>query len=208
MKTCKINHLRGIIATEVIYLNYGIYKSTRNSSWRCLIDCNITELPIKPVKIAAFYGLTCLLATTAQLNGMSGMVEPVDNNIYISFNGDEPVTRQRFTIMHELGHYVLGHLGDTPLSRSERECKPEEETAADRFAADMLMPACVLWGLGIHTAEDIARVCGVSIQAARIRAERMEVLYRRNMFLSHPLERQVFQQFKPWIDKCKYHGIF
>lgn len=181
-------------------MKYGIYKGARNASWQCLIDCDISEFPIKPVKIAALYGIICLKATVEQLHGASGKIEPIDSEIYISFNDDDPVTRQRFTIMHELGHYVLGHLGDTPLSRSERECKPEEETAADRFAADMLMPACVLWGLGIHTAEDIARVCGVSMQAAQIRAERMEVLYRRNMFLSHPLERQVFRQFKPWID--------
>lgn len=102
--------------------------------------------------------------------------------------------------MHELGHYLLDHLGDETLSRSEQECRPEEESAADRFAVDMLMPACVLWGLKLHTADDIARVCGVSMQAAQIRAERMEILYRRNMFLSHPLEKAVFDQFKPWID--------
>lgn len=107
-------------------MKYGIYKGARNASWQCLIDCGITELPIKPVKIAALYGITCLKATTEQLNGASGEIEQIDGEIYISFNADEPVTRQRFTIVHELGHYLLDHLGDETLSRSERECRPEE----------------------------------------------------------------------------------
>lgn len=190
-------------------MDYGIYKDVRNASWMCLIDCKVKELPVNPVEIVRKYGISCKAVSFEMLGRSSGIIRKNRLGIVnIYYDKDQIKNRQKFTILHELGHYVLGHLGDTPLSRSERECKPEEETAADRFAADMLMPACVLWGLGIHTEEDIARVCGVSMQAARIRAERMEVLYRRNMFLSHPLERQVFQQFKPWIDKCKYHGIF
>ena len=73
------------------------------------------------------------------------------------------------------------------------------EQAANRFAADLLAPACVLWGLDLHQAEDIARVCKISIQAAQFRAERMEILYQRNKFLLHPLERAVYRQFEPYI---------
>ncbi len=187
---------------EVIFMNYGVYKNARNASWQCLIDCNVTSLPINPILLLAAFGIKCRGVNSDFLYGASGIiVKDSAKGISVLFDIEQLRTRQRFTIMHELGHYVLGHLGDTPLSRSERECRPEEEIAADRFAVDMLMPACVLWGLNIHTAEDIARVCGVSMQAAQIRAERMEILYRRNMFLSHPLERKVFEQFKPWIDR-------
>lgn len=75
--------------------------------------------------------------------------------------------------MHELGHFVLGHLGNEPLSRSESDCRPEEEQAADKFAINMLAPACVLWDLNLHTHEEIAKVCDISMQAATYRAERM-----------------------------------
>ena len=34
-------------------------------------------------------------------------------------------------------------------------------------------------------------------------AEQMEELYRRGMFLSHPMERKVFEQFKGFIDSHK-----
>lgn len=109
------------------------------------------------------------------------------------YNADSIKERQRYSIMHELGHYLLGH----------SDYSEENEYQAERFAIDVLAPACVLWGLNLHSAEDIARVCNISITSARIRADRMEVLYKRNMFLSHPLERQVFNQFKNFISQSK-----
>lgn len=187
-------------------MKYGIYKSARNASWKCLIDCGVSELPIKPVQIAAHYGISCKPVNRERLNGASGEIKAVNGKTFIFFCKDEPKERQRYTIMHELGHYLLGHLGEVPLSRSESECRPEEEQAADKFAIDVLAPACVLWGLNLHTAEDIAGFCGISAQAARFRAQRMHVLYQRGMFLVHPLERKVYSQFFEFIHE-KFVGI-
>lgn len=184
-------------------MDYGIYINTRNASWQCLIDCGAAELPVKPVRIAEHYRIECRSLVSESLDGKSGMLRMIDGVPCIFTNASQSVTRRRYTIMHELGHFLLGHLGDAPLSRSYSSIRPEEEMAADRFAADILMPACVLWGLNIHTAEDIAKLCNVSMQAAQIRAERMEVLYQRDKFLSHPLERQVYQQFQNFIRNHK-----
>lgn len=184
-------------------MNYGIYKSARNASWQCLIDCGIAELPIRPVQIAAHFGIHCKQAKKSELNGVSGEIRAIDDEVYISFDAEEPKARQRYTIMHELGHYLLGHLGATLLSRSESECHPEEEQAAERFAIDILAPACVLWGLSLHSAADIAAVCNISMQSAAIRAERMEMLYQRNMFLTHPLERQVYKNFEFFVKSAQ-----
>ncbi len=184
-------------------MNYAIYKNVRNASWQCLIDCGVTSLPIKPVQLAALYGIKCKAATKERLRGTSGEIVAFDGEIYISFREDDPPQRQRFTIMHELGHYLLGHLGTEPMTRSESNCRPEEEQAADKFAIDMLAPACVLWALDLHAANEIASICNISMQAAEFRARRMEQLYRRDMFLTHPLERSVFEQFRRFIDSKK-----
>lgn len=184
-------------------MNYGIYKNARNASWQCLIDCQVLKLPIKVVQIAARYDIVCRKSNKIDLCGASGEIKRENGEICIFTDESQNDRRRRFTIMHELGHYLLGHLGDEPLSRSESDCKPEEEQAADRFAADMLMPACVLWGLDVHTPEDIARLCNVSMQAARIRAERMAVLYKRGKFLLSPLERQVYSAFGGFIQNYK-----
>ncbi|MFR7473025.1 MAG: ImmA/IrrE family metallo-endopeptidase, partial [Ruminococcus sp.] len=82
-----------------------------------------------------------------------------------------------------LGHYLLG----------------ESEYSAERFAVGVLMPACVLWGVGAFTPESISQICNVSQQAAQRRSERMRILRERNKFLTHPLERQVYGQFQKFI---------
>lgn len=184
-------------------MNYAIYKNARNASWQCLIDCQVLKLPIKVVQIAARYDIVCRKSNKIDLCGASGEIKRENGEICIFTDESQNDRRRRFTIMHELGHYLLGHLGDEPLSRSESDCKPEEEQAADRFAADMLMPACVLWGLDVHTPEEIAKLCNVSMQAARIRAERMAVLYKRGKFLLSPLERQVYSAFGGFIQNYK-----
>lgn len=113
----------------------------------------------------------------------------------IVVNPDDSTKVQRYTIAHELGHIFLDHFENKTISNADMEYQ------AERFAIDILAPACVLWGLDLHNAKDISEVCNISISAAQRRAERMEVLYKRNMFLSHPLEQQVFQQFKQSISR-------
>ncbi len=142
------------------------------------------------------------------MNGDSGEIIMFQNQVYILVDKYAIPTRQRYTVMHELGHFLLGHLGNEVLSRSEHDCKPSEEQAADKFAIDMLAPACVLWGLNLHTPQEIAQVCHISMQAAQFRAERMKLLYDRNKFLSHPLERRVFAQFSAFIKSQQKNNHF
>ena len=71
------------------------------------------------------------------------------------------------------------------------------------FAVRLLSPACVLWGLNLHTPEEIQKICNISWSAAVNRAKRMNVLYKRDLFLISPLERQVFEQFHNFIENYK-----
>ncbi len=175
---------------------YDIYKSARDKSWQCLIQGGVRELPVRPVAVAKVYGIACHPATSEALQGVSGLLRTIDGEPHIFTDSSHSIQRRRYTIAHELGHYLLGHLDGVPATQ-------EREYAADRFAADLLMPACVLWGLDVHTPEEIAQLCNVSMQAAQIRAERMEVLYKRNKFLLHPLERKVYAQFGDFIQKYR-----
>lgn len=186
-------------------MNYGIYKGIRSASWHCLIDCGANALPIDIGNIVNYYGGRIIPDSKAKklASGESGKVMLVKGALIIIVNDNEPRERQRFTAMHELGHYLLGHLITSPdgLLRTPAEYKPAEEREADMFAARVLAPACVLWGLGFHTADEIAEVCRISHAAAKIRAERMALLYKRNKFLADPLEKEVFGQFEEFIIK-------
>ena len=67
------------------------------------------------------------------------------------------------------------------------------------FAARLLAPACVLWGLGVQSAEDIAAICNISYSAASIRFRRLETLRERNSFFLNPLEQKVYDNFKEYM---------
>ena len=194
-------------------MNYESYKKSRNAAWEILLSCRVEQLPVNlnavlshlEVRAYSYSRGKDLLESTGlsevakQVSGLTFYAGPQP---VILFNDAETPQRVRFTIGHELGHIVLGHVRPGEYTHQNREPQPGDsptEQAANRFAADLLAPACVLWGLDLHRAEDIAEVCKISIQAARFRAERMEILYQRNKFLLHPLEQAVYQQFEPYI---------
>ena len=84
---------------------------------------------------------------------VSGLIQKMGGDRdEISVNAKHPETRQRFTIAHELGHFVLHRFmmgdgnADDCAYRSNGSFKnnkigPREETEANKFAANLLMPA-------------------------------------------------------------------
>lgn len=118
-----------------------------------------------------------------------GKCVSIDGRVYIIIDDTDIYSAQRYTIAHELGHLII------PTSN---------EYEAERFAIGILAPSCVLWGCNVHSAENIAKICNISQASAKIRAERMELLYRRNMFLASPLERQVFDNFSEFIKNNRH----
>lgn len=190
-------------------MNYGIYKNVRNSAWQCLIDAAVSELPVSVVKLADHYDVAVVKNRGRNWlsPGQSGVsIRTEDGTWIICYDERESIERIRFTICHELGHILLGHPLKPGLLQHTRTIdkeRPEIESEADMFAARILAPACVLWGLECYEPEDIMRVCDISKEAAQYRSERMKVLRDRGKFLASPLERQVFEAFKPWIEQQK-----
>lgn len=124
----------------------------------------------------------------------------------ILFDEEKLPQRIKFTIAHEVGHIILGHVEPGNCTIANREPRPgdaPEEQTANQFAARLLAPACVLWGLNVHTPEEIMQLCRISRQAAEFRALRMDELYRRNKFLVSPIERAVYEQFQPFIRESR-----
>lgn len=183
-------------------MNYKDYQNARDAVWKMLIDFGIRELPIKPGAICKALGIPIKFYTPTDGNdGMSFIAERVP---IIMVSKEASLPRQRFTAAHELGHILLGHVGRYELVNREPDPKDNPiEQAANVFASRLLAPACVLWGCGARTPEQIVALCNISYQAARFRAERMELLYQRNKFLSSPLEQQVYRQFADYIAKHK-----
>ena len=194
------------------------YRDYRKTAWRVLIECKIVALPIDLNIILECFGVHAYpyqgnenqlqaLGLDKAARRTSGMAFYRESTPIIMYDNGNPPNWIRFTIAHELGHLALGHLRledhvvqFQPVPYGIR-CPMEE--AANRFAVDLLAPACVLWGMDLHTATEIATACTIPSQAAQFQAQRMEKLYRRNNFLSHPLERVVYQQFIPFITEWR-----
>ena len=186
--------------------SYGVYKNVRNASWQCLLDVGVDELPVRVIRITKHFDIKVIKNSDCHLLKPSQYgISFVDGfgKWVIVYDDHDKIQRVRFTVAHELGHIVLGH----PLYDAGNHTRmfdinrPQVEIEADSFAARVLAPACVLWGLDLHTAEEIADACNISYTAAQYRAERMKELNMRQRFLTHPLERELFDRFSDYIEK-------
>jgi hypothetical protein len=101
--------------------------------------------PIRLSAIATALGVK-VIATTLP-SGISGEIRPDPESpgeFVIKVNRNDPARRQRFTVAHEIGHYLLHRneigdgITDDVLYRSA--LSDRREAQANRMAADLLMP--------------------------------------------------------------------
>lgn len=108
--------------------------------------CSLSSAPINLRDVVDHIQRTYnvnLIKTSELENGLSGFLSKqydiYDDEVFtIGFNANHPWVRNRFTIAHEIGHLVLGHLcsKDSSSRTTERE--------ADLFASNLLMPKSIL----------------------------------------------------------------
>lgn len=110
---------------------------------------------------------------------VSGKLEFKDDFWVMTVNSQHPYVRQRYTLGHELGHY-LNHRNsvktfeDTVFFRSKQ--KSSMEYVADQFAARLIMPEndinCLLRD-GVKTVKEMASKFDVSLEAMKYRLEEL-----------------------------------
>ena len=106
--------------------------------------------------------------------------EPVERTMHIResvYNGAcEGKGRDRMTIAHEVGHYIL-HTDQYPkkcrsISSSSIRAFESSEWQAKAFAAELLIPADIIDSS--CSPEEIAEQCGVSLEAAILQLKHMK----------------------------------
>lgn len=106
-----------------------------------LNDLNIKGTPIPIEEVATRLNLKI---SRAPSKDFSGLLIRKDGHALIGVNSSEAPVRQRFTIAHEIAHFVLHPLRDTFVDyRHDHEkgkSKSSKEYEADMFAAALLMP--------------------------------------------------------------------
>jgi len=116
---------------------------------RQLIEAHQQAIPVKVSRIAAALGLRLRAATLPA--GVSGEIRPdpeSDSGYTIRVNRHDSTQRQRFTIAHEISHYLLHKdeigdgITDDVLYRSG--ISDSREAQANRLAADIVMPEALV----------------------------------------------------------------
>jgi len=95
-------------------------------------------LPIAIEEVATHFGLRIGKGPSEEF---SGLLLRKDDSALIGINDNESPQRQRFTIAHEIGHYLLHPAKEAFVDyRNSSIPRTPKEREADAFAAALLMP--------------------------------------------------------------------
>lgn len=153
-----------------------------DASLGVLLRAGISTLPVPVVQVCRSIGVIVKL-----INAAGGYSTVVGGVPVVLVSACDDRLRQRWTVAHELGHIVLGHVaGEQAVVGAEFE--------ADAFAGSMLAPRCVLDEIGITRPPDIATVCCISLDDAIFCASLPHT--------ASPAEAAVIAQFGGYISSC------
>ena len=150
---------------------------------RFLEDHGVAALPVDPVALAEALGITVIEKPDAS-EGVSGALIKIDNQFVIAYATHiQSEGFRRFSIGHELGHYLIEGHADALLaigqsiheSRAGYRSQDKYEREADHFSARLLMPnplfsqAMRSAGDGLGAIVTLASICETSLLATASR---------------------------------------
>lgn len=151
---------------------------------RAKINGYLAEHPVKLGAIAKCLGVKVLLSTLPR--GTSGQIGKENGDFVIRINRHEAKHRQRFTLAHELAHFLLhqkrieaeGSWSENILLRAPNQ-PMQIEYEANRLASDLVIPSAQLTEatadytgpMTSEVIEDLARRFGVSTAAMEIKLQ-------------------------------------
>lgn len=138
---------------------------------RVLLSRLKIEPPTDLEAVATAIGLRIQTVESVGFDGVMRRIPNQARGIVAVRAGIRGLGRARFTMAHEIGHYVMEHGKGTALCRSSDidkhiDLNNDEEVGANRFAAELLMPA-----------EHVSRMMGkqsISIKSVKRVAERLK----------------------------------
>jgi len=146
-----------------------------------LHESGITKAPVDVERIARH--LNIAVRRTPTEDDISGFLLGQGGHVVIGVNTLHHPNRQRFTIGHEIGHFVLHNYNEVHVDRSVIKLRSkvsssgedQEEVEANRFSAELLMPReflskdveklLLVDALDERRMQQLAKHYGVSVQA-------------------------------------------
>ena len=133
--------------------------------------------PIDPILVAHSYNLEVFTASLPR--DVSGQIFYKEKKIFIE--ATDYITRQSFSIAHEIGHFILHNDGTNHVSKRDTSSAlgiDEKEIEANTFAANLLMPQNEILRLigNKYTLDSMASYFGVSSLAMEYRLNKLEMV--------------------------------
>ncbi len=120
-----------------------------NEAQKAILEKHMSTFPVKLGQLARELGVS--IKVSSMRSGISGQIARIDGEYTVRVNRNEARERQRFTIAHELAHFLLHRniidtspdgITDNVLYRSGEPDRIEYE--ANRLAADIVMPMALI----------------------------------------------------------------
>lgn len=133
------------------------------------MDYCITSFPIDEKRLVSEMGFILIRYSKLSKKDKKMMEDIIQTGVHlcsrkkgypiymIAYNDDTEPGRAKLTVLHEIGHILLGH-GSNPT--------PLQEAEADYFAKQMAAPRCLLRFKGHTTTSDIRKFYGLSRDAS------------------------------------------
>lgn len=174
--------------SEVRSMATALYSDVANKlekiAWTLREKTFQTDYYAEVILIARRLGLS-VYDVAFENNSISGYIEideDIPQNNKICVNKSHCDERKRFTIAHEIGHYVLDHL-NSDCKRYRRVDydngdNTAQESQANKFAAILLMPKDMVKEIWIkfHDIQIVAATFGVSVESASYRINNLKLV--------------------------------
>ncbi|MCH4072364.1 ImmA/IrrE family metallo-endopeptidase [Pseudoramibacter sp.] len=150
-----------------IQLPKSIYNQIEITVARIYKKLNLIP-PIDPFEICQYFDIIVkpLFYNSLKNDGLS-FYNPKYQKFIIYYDSKVCVERQRFTIAHELGHILLGHVNDSELAEIE----------ANYFASYFLAPSPLIWVYECKSFTDVSNIFGISFTCATYSFKRAQNWY-------------------------------
>ena len=156
-------------------------EAIRREAQRMLKAAGITRAPISLRDVVSYLNLS-LVERSREPFGSEAALVPVGDGHTIELRGRSGERRLRFTIAHEIGHFLL-HPERAVAERggATNRASARLEHEADQFAAELLMPDDLVRQAVLEDGADVRRLADrfdVSTQAMSLRLRRLGLVER------------------------------
>lgn len=167
------------------------YKIINDKVLEVFTECEIQNFPINCIEVLLHYGFRLFTYSEIQASyaELYSIAKEYSSDAFkygniICYNNSGPEGRIRFSLMHELGHFILEH----------QETTPENEEEADYFASCILAPRVAISKTLCRTADAIHDTFGLSYAASNRALTDFKKWHGRKKYDS---EHQLFDYLYP-----------